>query len=170
MDPKKPSMKVHYKPSALLPLVLFVAITSFAQTTPDEKTAREQQVKTIVEKKDFRFVAQTMTPARGRLRPITDITYTIAVSPDSLSADLPFFGRAYTAPVGASGGGINFKTTDFEYASVPKRRGGWDIVLTPKGTDVRKISLLVGAGGNTTAIVVSNSRETISYNGYITAR
>jgi hypothetical protein len=149
-------------------ILCFFVYTAYSQT--DKKQSSEEQVKLLIEKRDFRFSALTVNPARGRIRNLTPGNYFIVVSPDSLVVDLPFFGRAFTAPISASTGGFNFTSTEFDYRMVNKKNEGWDITLSPKKNDVRKITLLISKGGNTTAIVNSNSRQTISYNGFIAAR
>jgi hypothetical protein len=149
-------------------ILCLIAFDGYSQN--DKNQGGEEQVKSLIEKKNFRFSALTVNPARGRLRNLTPGNYFIAVSPDSLVVDLPFFGRAFTAPIGASSGGFNFTSPEFDYRVADTKDGGWDITLSPKKNDVRKITLLISKGGNTTAIVNSNSRQTISYNGFITAR
>jgi hypothetical protein len=147
-------------------ILCFIVVDGYSQ----KGQGSEEQLKPLIEKKNFRFSALTVNPAGGRLRNLTPGNYYIAVSPDSLVVDLPFFGRAFTAPIGASPGGFNFTTTEFDYRVVNTKDGGWNINLSPKKNDVRKITLLISNRGNTTAIVNSNSRQTISYNGFITAR
>lgn len=150
--------------SLLLLFMLFVSEYTHAQ---NDKQSREETIKSIIEKKRYRFSALTVNPLRGRIRNIAMDNHFIKVSPDSLVVDLPYFGRAFTAPIGGTSGGFNFTSTEFDYQVTKTKKGGWDIIISPQKNDVRKITLMISPGGNTTAIVTSNSRQSISYNGLI---
>lgn len=97
--------------------------------------------------------------------------YQVEVNGDSVRVDLPYFGRAYSAPVDASDGGIHFATNDFAYTITPKKKDGWRIQIKPKGNvDARQLDLDVSSNGRTSLQVISNNRQPISFSGYITER
>ncbi len=151
--------------------VLLICITLSAQLqAQDEKQDKAAAVKQLVESKNYQFVAETMLPQRGRVRPLT-FGYDMIVSPDTLSANLPFFGRAFTAPIGSTDGGIQFTTTEFDYTIVPKDKGGWDITIKPKNAkDVRQMLLNITESGYASLRVINLNRDPISFNGYIKER
>jgi len=151
--------------------VLLISITLPTQLpAQDEKQDKAAAVKQLVENKDYQFVAETMLPQRGRVRQLT-FGYDVTVSPDTLSANLPFFGRAFTAPIGSADGGIQFTTTDFDYTNTPKDKGGWDILIKPKNAkDVRQILLNITESGYASLRVLNLNRDPISFNGYIKER
>ncbi len=89
---------------------------------------------------------------------------------DSIVTYLPYFGRAYSAPVNLSQGGIQFTSTDFNY-TVESKRKEWEIAIKPRESlDVRELILRVFKNGSASLMVTSNNRQTISYNGIIEAR
>src|SRR5580693_369291 len=152
--------------------VLFNLISLFnllyAQDAKQEKQiAKENAIKDMVNSQRYVFQAQSATTMRGRVRQLTP-EYDLIVKKDSLEAYLPYFGVAYTATIGSTEGGINFKTTDFDYNIVEAKKGGWDITIKPKKIqDVSAMTLSISASGYTTLQVTSNTRDMISFYGYI---
>ena len=53
----------------------------------------------------YTFVAQTAIPVGGRSINL-DNSYSLKVSKDTIESYLPYFGRAYTAPMSSTEGGI----------------------------------------------------------------
>ena len=142
--------------------------TAYAQNSKQQKeNNKEDAVKKMVESQQYVFVAQSALPMGGRIRQLTS-AYELKVTKDTLEADLPYYGRAYTAPIDPTQGGFHFKTKNFEYRAKETKKGGWDISITPKDvTDVRQLTLNISKAGYTSLQVTSNSRQPISFNGYI---
>jgi len=130
--------------------------------------SKEASVQKLIASKNFVFKAQTVLPQRGSMRQLTS-DYDLRLFGDSVVSFLPFFGRAYIAPIGSEEGGIKFTSTDFMY-DVQKKKKGWDITILPRDTrDVRQLFLSVSNNGYARLQVVSNNRDGIAYNGYIAA-
>lgn len=120
----------------------------------------------LVNSKNFVFTAQTALPARGGVRQLTT-PYDLKITPDTITSYLPFFGRAYTAPVGANSGGIDFTATRFLYKATKKKKG-WNIVIEPKDArGIQKLFLSISSSGSAYLQVISTQREPISFNGYV---
>lgn len=155
---------------ALLLLIISVALlpaTGWAQNKKDDKKA---EIKNIVEAKNYVFVPQTALPAGGRSRQLT-ADFDLRVSKDTIVSNLPYFGRAFSAPVNPSQGPLQFTSTQFDYTVAINKKGGWDIVITPKDLqDPRQIALSIFDNGNASATVTSNNRQPIAFNGYVTAK
>ena len=149
-------------------VALIAAQTVYAQDAKKEKEAvQAEAVKNKIDGKRYVFQAQSAMPMKGKSRQLSP-GYTLTVSPDTVMCDLPYFGRAYQAPMNASEGGIKFTSTDFEYTVKNQKKGGWDIQIKPK--DVRnssQVSLSISAKGYASLRVISTDRESISFNGYI---
>ncbi|EHQ27166.1 DUF4251 domain-containing protein [Mucilaginibacter paludis] len=158
------------KQAFLIVLVSFLFNTSFAQTTRKEKSAqKEAEVKGLVESRNYVFKAEFAQPMRGGSRYITP-DYDLTVSKDSLVAYLPYFGRAYIAPINPQDGGVMFTTTQFDY-NMAEKKNSWEIVFnTRNAKDVQKMYLSVGKDGYATLQITSNSRDPISFRGYVQAR
>ena len=152
-----------------LGLLILTMRQSIAQASEKEQkeAAMSAAIKKLIESKYFMFVPQTMIPQSGRTRPVTT-PYDLRVMQDTLSADLPYIGRAYTSDYGSTDNSINFKTTGFQYDQQDGKKGGWRITITPKNIrNVNKFSLDISTSGFTSLVVSSNTRQQISYNGYI---
>jgi hypothetical protein len=147
-------------------LLLIAALIVFGSVHAQD--SREAAVQKLIDSKNFVFRAQTVLPQRGSSRQLTS-EYDLRLLGDSVVSFLPFFGRAYEAPIGQTDGGIKFTSTDFSY-NVKKKKKGWDITIVPKDArDVRQLFLNVSAGGYARLQVLSTNREGIAYNGYIEA-
>ena len=142
---------------------------------PVEKMAAQDKVvaeniKEIITHKQFTFLAETAVPSNFRSRPLT-FGYDVQVAPDSVISHLPYFGRAYSAPVDPSKGGIQFTSTDFTYQVKEKDKGGWIVTILPKDyNDVQQMYLHVTESGYATLQIVSTFRQPISFHGRIRER
>ena len=158
-------MKTHISPLKKLVLFLLLTFSLGASQAQDNQTS----VKDAVAAKQFVFQVNTVLPTSGRVRQVGSDEYQVRVSGDSLVSDLPYFGRAYSAPL-KSEGGLHFTSTKFEYSVSDKKKGGWDILIRPKdNSDVREFSLTVSDNGFATLRALSNNRQPISYNGVVKA-
>lgn len=163
---------------SLLLLVLF-AINANAQT---DKTTTSK----IVPEKNYVFVATTAIPTNsadisnvlskmngntaGGSISLTGSNYELKITPDSLIAYLPYYGRAYSAPIGNDDGGIKFTSTKFIYESI-KTKKGWQVTIAIKDTkENERLNLNIGENGYATLNVISNTKQSIAFNGYITER
>lgn len=143
--------------------ILLLVITTGA-TAQDKDAAIIQQA---IETKNFIFKASSATPQRGRMRQLTS-EYELVVRPDTIVSFLPYFGRAFTAPVNPSDGGIKFSSADFTYAAGEKKKGRWEIQINPKDvSDVTTLYLTVFDNGSASLRVNSINRTTISFNGFV---
>ena len=131
---------------------------------------KDSTIKNIVENRQFVFHAQTALPSTGGSRQLTS-AYDLKVSKDSLVSSLPYFGRAYSATYGATDGGLNFTSTKFDYKTSARKKGGWEISIKPKDvTDFREFFLTISENGYGTLRALTNNRQPISFNGYISSK
>jgi Domain of unknown function (DUF4251) len=162
-------MKTHI--STLKTAVFFLFLTlCFAAANAQDKQDQNSALQNAIANKQFIFNAQTVIPMRGATRQVSNDRYTVRVSGDSLTSDLPYFGRAYVAPINGEGGGIHFTSTKFDYAVQPGKKGGWNVSIHPKdATDVREFILTVSKDGYATLQALSNNRQPITFNGKVDA-
>jgi hypothetical protein len=154
-------MKYVLRINCLVFALLIISTTVFSQEK-DGKVLKE-----LVETKHFVFTAQTVLPLGGAMRQLTS-EYDVKLSGDSLISYLPYFGRAYGPINPGDDGGIKFTSTKFDYKTKARKKGGWDIMITPKDNrDVRQLNFTISASGYASLQVSSNNRQSISYNGYI---
>jgi hypothetical protein len=124
-------------------------------------------VKNMIDSSRFIFVAERMNPLRGRTRYLTS-KYDVTVRKDTVVSFLPFFGRAYQAPMDPSKGGIQFTSTRFSYDVQQKKDNEWDVMIVPKDySDVQQLHFNIFENGTTTLNVVSTNRDAISFYGHL---
>lgn len=163
--------KLHITTGTVLFFLIAASCANNAEAQNSRKerqAAKEVAVQNMVNAQDYVFKAQMVLPVGGRTRQLTS-DYDMQVSRDSVAAYLPYFGRAYTPPANLTGGGIQFKSRNFDYTVTAGKRGGWNILIRPKDVkDIQQLSLSITTSGYASLQVISNSRQPISFNGYIT--
>ncbi|WP_259067605.1 DUF4251 domain-containing protein [Mucilaginibacter sp. X4EP1] len=160
----------------LTPAIIFCVLSiAAAQTTKQQKqAAKEATIKKMVDSVHYVFKANYALPMRGGQKTLTS-DYDFIVKKDTITAYLPYFGRAYTAPndIYTNEGGIKFKTADFSYDNKPGKKGGWEITIKPKDSNisnwrsVQQMYLSISTNGYATLRVISSNRDPISFDGYI---
>ena len=133
-----------------------------------EKAEKAQLYDNKFENLDFKFMADYAYPQSFQsvyLSPLYDVT----VTPATVTAYLPYYGRAYRAPMNSSEGGIKFESTDFE-SEVEKGRedGEWIVTIRTNDTS-RPFTLYFHLWNNGTARLDVNDqdRQSISFKGTI---
>jgi hypothetical protein len=145
----------------LLLFCLSLTFTVQAQQTDPEK------LQAAIDSETFVFEANQASGMKGQMIQLTP-GYTLNVSPGKVVGDLPFFGRSYQATPASGDGGMKFEFVEFDFLVKPRKKGGWDITIEPtEQSDVRSIYLTVQKSGSASLRINSNSKENMSYNGYI---
>ena len=143
---------------AVLLVPVVAAITLGCSTAQPAASARPDSA--------FIFEVQTVNPLGGSARQITG-DYSLKFAKDRVEADLPYFGRVYSAPTNPAGGGIRLNTSDFRYEPKETRKG-WEIVIRPDSQqDIQMMVLSVSQNGFGTLQVTSTNRQRISYYGRV---
>lgn len=149
------------------PVILFISLltgTVLVQAQQNDPAA----TRAMVEAKNYTFKAQQVYPQSGRNLTLTS-EYDVAIRPDSVISFLPYFGRAFTAPINPAEGGIKFTSTDFEYTIEKSKKRSWDIFIKPRdASDVQQMNLTIFDNGNATLQVTSLNRQGITFRGYVT--
>lgn len=154
----------------LAAILLTTYVTNGQVSKESKKQDKLAQIESLVQSKNYVFIAQTAFPMGGHAINLTSV-YNVKLSGDTVVSDLPYYGRAYEAPMNPSEGGMNFTSTKFSYDVKARKKGGWDISISPGDTkDVRQMFLTISSEGYATLQVGSNNRQNISFNGYITSK
>jgi hypothetical protein len=147
-------------------LALLLLIAAGLSSRVHAQDSKDSSIQKMIETKHYIFKAQSALPQRGGLRNLTS-SYDMQVIGDSIVTYLPYFGRAYVAPIDPTEGGIKFTSTNFSYTT-KQEKDGWDITILPKDTrDVKQMYLSVSTKGYAKLQVISNNRESITFNGYV---
>lgn len=163
-------MKIKLSFSLIL-LVCFIAFSSTAQSKKARKDAKNKKITELINNKKFSFKVQTVQPMRGgTVNNLNLLSFEMILKKDTLISYLPYFGRAFTAPMNPRDSPLNFNTTDFDYVVEKGRKGSQEIKIDLKNRpDSRQFFLVIDQSGYGSLQVTSVNREPISYFGFITA-
>ena len=151
-------------------VLLSCTISIAQQSKEDKKREKRNEIANLINEKNFVFEAQTAYPTAGRQVNLTS-PYDVRVSGDSIISYLPYFGRAYVAPVNPDDAGIKFTSVSNSYNLKDKKSSGWDITILPKDTkDVRQMYLSVSEDGYASLNIISNNRQAIRFQGIVRAK
>lgn len=165
-----------------LKIYLLIALGTFtykAMAQTDKATTAS-----IVPAKTYTFVARSATPLNvqdisnimGRIPGgqqggsinLTEGYYELKVTPDSIVAFLPYYGRAFNPSLNPNDSGVRFTSKKFEYKSVKGKKHGWNININTQDVNENyRITLNIGDDGYATLSLNSNNKQSISYNGYL---
>ncbi|PBJ14331.1 DUF4251 domain-containing protein [Flavobacterium sp. ACN6] len=158
-------------------LTLFFAVLSFSaaaqektkkQLKEERELNKKNEIKALLDAKNFVFEAQKVTPQGGRLIQLDYSTYFLNFNTDNTTCDLPFFGRGFNVGYN-SDGGIKFegKPTNIK---VENKKNNTVLKATVRGrTDTYDLTFTVFYNGSATLNVNSNNRAAISYDGVLNA-
>lgn len=133
-----------------------------------EKAQLAHEIEQAVELSDFTFKATYAHPTGYRSVYLSPY-YEVKILPDTVKAYLPYYGRAYRAPMDPREGGFSFNSTEFTYQSSPgKQKESWTAVVTILDQD-RPVTFHFEIWGNGTASLHVNdfNRQTISFQGVV---
>lgn len=134
---------------------------------------KEVALQKMINQQSFVFKAQFANPLGWRQINL-NYDYDVSVSKDSVISYLPYFGRAYVAPINPTDPketGIQFTSTKFDYHLDSTKHSGWQIIITPHDVkDIRQFIFDITQSGYATLSVNSLNRQQISFNGYITEK
>lgn len=150
----------------LLNILAVLLIVHFSHGQDDSAKKQATDTEALVGGRRFEFIAESASPLRGRTIFLSP-GYSFSVLPDSIISHLPYYGRAYQAPMDPNSAGIRFTSTDFSYSGKPRKRG-WDIEIKPKDVqNAPQIYLSIAPNGHASLRITSFERQSISFNGYI---
>lgn len=158
-------------------LVFLVSVFNFS-ITAQEKTKKElkqerelkkqNEIKALLDAQNFVFEAQKTTPQGGRLIQLDYNTYFLKFKTDTVTCDLPFFGRGYNIGY-STDGGIKFEGKP-QNIKVENKKNSTMLKATVRGkTDVYDLMFSIFYNGSATLSVNSNNRAPINYDGIIYA-
>ena len=146
--------------------ILFAISLLAGSTMANAQEKGPDEIKRIVESQNYVFRAQWANPQGSISRQLTS-EYDLTVSRDTIISYLPYFGRAYVAPINPSEGGIKFTSTKFDYKQANNGKS-WKIMIKPKdASEVQQLYLDIYDNGKATLQVTSTNRQSISFSGYV---
>ena len=161
-------------------IILFVLFSLSSNAQTDKVTTTK-----IVADKNYVFVATSAIPmnsteinnvlskmngSNGGSISLTGSNYELKITPDSVIAYLPYYGRAYTAPIGNDENGIKFTSTKYSYESVKLKKGWRVTIVIEDNKDNQRLNLNISENGYASLDLSSNTKQSITYNGYMAER
>ena len=160
----------HFRLMAAGAVISFCIYCLTACTTtkhPEVVGASEGDIQQAIAGDRWIFVANQAMPQSGRSR-ILNTRYTVLCKKDSVISALPYFGRAYTAPIGETTSPLDFTSTDFTLTKNEGNKGRWNITIKPNDhREVQSYTFTLFTNGSAQMNVQMNSRSAISFSGSV---
>lgn len=177
-EDKKNQMKNLFKIGiAIITITLVYSCTTQSKYAP-------ANIESLLKTNQFTFVAERANPTNldvvnvmnsipgsssSRMLNL-DPGYTIEIKADELNVTLPYFGRMYSANMDPSKNSYRFTTKDFIVDKKEGKKGSTVFTIVANDQqNIRNINMEVFKNGKTYVWIESNDRQSISYDGYITA-
>ena len=156
-----------YRFPGIFILLIFSFILIQCSASKSTTNLEKGMVEEMINNHSFIFVADRMNPLRGRSYILTS-SYDVRVNNDSLVSFLPYFGRAYSAPIDPTNVVTQFTSLNLTYEIKPEKNNQWRVTLTPKDApSIQELSFTIFDNGNASLSVSSTSRDQIRFDGYI---
>lgn len=163
-------------------VILFIAVMTLTNLVGQDKQSKKEQKQakkeveyqkmlSLIKTADYHFEATNANPQSGQQINLIGNPNFLKVKNDTVNADMPFFGRAYSGLAYGGNGGIEFNTELKEYEVVENtKKKSINISFKAQGkNDQYACMLSVSGSGYATLTITSNNRATISYYGNLTA-
>ena len=166
-------MKTFYL--VILALSLMLCQTGVAQKRSKAEKAAQiekglQEVQKLVDSQQFQIDIDRVYPQNGMDMSRFNPTGKITIMDSIAKGELPFFGRAYTAPL-AGDNGIEFDDLIKESSSkVVKKRKITAVEYkfsVPRKNDIYEFTISIASNSKCTVTLNSNNKSHISYSGTI---
>ena len=158
----------------LFSLMLATGLTSMAQNSKKEakeqkKEEQYQQIIELVQSESYAFEGRKANPQKGPQVDLTTRSNFLRVDSGNATADMPYFGRAFSGGYSSSDGGIKFDgpMEAYDVQNNEKKRK-LIIKFEVKGSDdTYKCTLSISSLSSASLSVTSNKRQVISYTGTV---
>lgn len=159
--------KIQHLISILASIILIPLLLLGCSSSKKVEKLHPEDISNMISARNFTFIAERVNPFRGMSRNLTSL-YDVKIKKDTLDSFLPYFGRAYQAPIDPSKGGIMFKSLDFSYSVTVKSKDEWLIYIEPKdNSDVQQFIFQIFGNGKATLNIQNTHRDPISFFGHI---
>jgi len=148
-------------------ILIITAFATLFLSNAKTQNLTAAQVDSLINSKHYTFKAERMNPQRGGQKYLTT-EYFLRVAGDSLISALPYFGRAYSAPINPEDAGYNFTSTSFDYNVSNAKKNSYRVTIHTKDKfNTADFALTVYNNGKANLQVTSNDKQPISYMGYL---
>jgi len=149
-------------------LLFLLSVSCICVSFSQDATSQSTGIKNLIDSKRFVFEVQSTVPMRG-ITKHESYGFFLKVSGDTLICYLPYYGRATIPTMDPGARPLDFTSTHFECSVNDRKKGGWDVLISPKDQKyVRDMLLTVFDNGSGSLSVNSLNLDPISYNGSTT--
>jgi hypothetical protein len=142
-----------------------VAMFFLLHTQAQDST--KSTIKTIIDAKHYVFEPVSTITGGGRSRQLTP-GYYLEIYGDTAKIYLPYYGKAYSAPMNPSDVGYDFTSTKMEYAIKEGKKNSYVISVKVKDKiNNPEFNLTVYDDGTAYLRAMSTDRQSTSYNGSV---
>ncbi|MBS1750721.1 MAG: DUF4251 domain-containing protein [Bacteroidetes bacterium] len=129
--------------------------------------ASEDEIKQAIAEDRWIFVANQAMPQSGRSRILTS-RYTMLCKKDTIISVLPYFGRAYYAPIGETTSPLDFTSSSFVLTKDVDKKGRWNIAIKPNDNrEVQSFNFSLFTNGSAQLSVQMKNRSPINFSGNV---
>jgi hypothetical protein len=126
-----------------------------------------KSIKAIIDARQYVFEPTNTTTGFGRLKQLTS-GYFLQIKGDTLKTYLPYFGKAYTAPINSSDAAFDFTSTNFIYSVSEGKKHSFNISIKTKdqrfNTD---FALTIYDNGSAYLRANNSNLQSVSYKGNV---
>jgi hypothetical protein len=150
--------------STLIPL----AAASLMIASP--LTTSAQSVKPNLDSQHYVFQPWTAQSLSGPLHHLNADDFTLEITPNKIVSALPYYGRAYVAPMDPTTNVLDFKSGKFTYTLTPGKKDGWIVLIKPQDNqEIQQLLLTISSSGYSSLQVLFINRDPITFNGIVLA-
>jgi Domain of unknown function (DUF4251) len=157
-------------------LILLVSLGFAGHAQQDKKELKNQQkaeqyllLKDLVQSGSYEFKALRAIPQKGRQIDLATRDNFMRIKDGRASADLPFFGRAFSASIASADSGIKFDGTPENYEVEENDKKQSVIIKFRIRAKAENFDCTLSISSSSASlIVISSQRSTMNYNGTVT--
>jgi hypothetical protein len=154
---------------SIISMVMIFILKSLPASAQENASDKGNNIRNMVNAKQFTFIAQSVMPSRGGFRTLTS-EYDLTIAGDSVICYLPYFGQAYNI-MDPNNNPLQFTSIKNKVSITRSKKGNYNVTINiTDGGDVRQLNLSVTDAGNSTLNAIFNNRQPISFNGYVSKR
>ncbi|MFT3748592.1 MAG: DUF4251 domain-containing protein [Agriterribacter sp.] len=153
--------------TALFFCLYFIVSCSTTKQPVEVTGASDTEMAQAITSGKWVFIANQAMPQSGRSRMLTT-RYSVILNNDTLTSALPYFGRAYAAPIGETTSPLDFSSTNFTLSKNESGAGRWNVNI--KTNDVREVQVYnftLFTNGSAQLSVQLTNRSPISFSGRV---
>jgi hypothetical protein len=144
------------------------AVTSLLVALPLVTSA--QSIKPFLDSQHYVFQPWTAQSLSGPLHHLNAADFTLEITRDKIVSDLPYYGRAYVAPMDPTINVLDFSSGKFSYTLTPGKKDGWVVLIKPEDNqEVQQLQLNISSNGYSSLQILFSNRDPIIFNGIVLA-